>query len=88
MPTSVVTGAAGFVGSNLVERLLKTGHTVRGVDDFTTGRSRNLDPVRANAAFTLHERDIVEDDLTDVLEDAAYRFHQAAVPSVPRTTIL
>lgn len=85
MPTSVVTGAAGFIGSNLVRELLNRDHEVRGIDNFQTGRRENLDGVRENDAFTLYERDLATDDVGDALSDAEYIFHQAAVPSVPRS---
>lgn len=85
MPTSVVTGAAGFVGSNLVSELLDRGHAIRGIDNFQTGRRENLDEAVDRDGFELFERDIARDDLGDPLEGADYVFHQAAVPSVPRS---
>jgi nucleoside-diphosphate-sugar epimerase len=85
MPISVVTGAGGFVGSNLVDRLLDEGHTVRGLDNFSTGRRDTLSQARGRDGFTLYERDIVTDDCQAVFDGATYVFHQAAVPSVPRS---
>jgi len=85
MTTAVVTGAAGFIGSNLVRRLLSDGHEVRGIDDFSTGRRENVEPFESRSDFSLHELDLAERTPTDVLSDADYVFHQAAVPSVPRS---
>ena len=48
-----VTGAAGFIGSNLVDRLLAEGHTVTGFDNFSTGMRRFLEGARANPRFRL-----------------------------------
>lgn len=85
MTIAVVTGAAGFIGSNLVGALLEQGHVVRGVDDFSTGRQVTLEGIRDTDDFTLYEHDIARDDLDDVLEGADTVFHQAAIPSVPRS---
>ncbi len=79
--TVLVTGGAGFIGSQLVDRLLLAGETVRALDDFSTGRRENLDP-RAE----LCQGDIADEELvrkavtgTDVV------FHQAALTSVARS---
>jgi len=86
MPTALVTGVAGFIGSNLADTLLAHGYEVRGVDNFATGRERNLDPLSANGDFTFHEIDIRDGEaITDVSDGVDYVFHQAAVPSVPRS---
>ena len=86
----VVTGGAGFIGSNIAERLLKEGRTVRVVDDFSSGKRQNLEAARAAAggAGTL---EVMEGNLADAdfarraVSGAAYVLHQAAVPSVPRS---
>lgn len=57
---ALVTGAAGFLGSHLCDALLAEGHTVVGVDNFCTGRSRNLDHLRNEPHFNLLEQDICE----------------------------
>jgi dTDP-glucose 4,6-dehydratase len=55
-----VTGAAGFLGSHLCDALLADGHTVVGVDNFCTGRWRNIDHLRNEPRFTLLEKDICD----------------------------
>ncbi|MDE2199963.1 MAG: NAD-dependent epimerase/dehydratase family protein [Rhodospirillales bacterium] len=81
MALYVVTGAAGFIGSHLVDALLAAGHAVRGVDDFSTGRPENLDSrsqiIRADVADPLAMR--------RALQGAAGCFHLAAIASVART---
>lgn len=85
----MVTGAAGFIGSNLVERLLSDGHAVRAFDNFATGRRVNLEEaVAADAAsrFTLIEGDVRDQDaLAKAVDGADYVLHQAALPSVQRS---
>jgi len=86
MPTALVTGVAGFIGSNLADALLDRGYTVRGIDNFTTGRKQNLTAIGESDAFTFHEADIRDaDTLQSITEGVDYIFHQAAVPSVPRS---
>jgi UDP-glucose 4-epimerase len=58
---SFVTGAGGFIGSSLVDRLLRDGHTVCGYDNFSTGQRRFLDDARKAAAFTLVEADLLDE---------------------------
>ncbi|MEJ5365977.1 MAG: NAD-dependent epimerase/dehydratase family protein [Desulfosoma sp.] len=83
----LVTGAAGFVGSHLCEKLLALGHTVVGVDNFFSGRRENLDSFSAHPRFFFHERSIVEPDLLEELHAAHGPldtvFHLAAIVSVP-----
>jgi UDP-glucose 4-epimerase len=65
MARMLVTGAAGFIGSHLVDRLLGLGHDVVGVDDLSTGREENLRAARASgSAFDFHRLDIATDDLS------------------------
>lgn len=87
----LVTGAAGFIGSALVERLLDLGQTVVGVDNFITGHKRNLDDVLAiNPDERLQFR-FIEGDLrdpavaADAVKDVDIVLHQAALGSVPRS---
>lgn len=88
--TYVVTGGAGFIGSHLVERLLRDGHSVRLVDNFLTGKRDNITHLQAderlNARLTVHETSITDKTaLEPVFEGVDYVFHQAALPSVPRS---
>ena len=86
----VVTGAAGFIGSNLVEKLLSLGRRVVGVDNFSTGRRENIDAALAGldpkdrSRFSLIEGDIRSFDLcADACESASVVLHHAALISVP-----
>jgi nucleoside-diphosphate-sugar epimerase len=86
MSTALVTGAAGFIGSNLSAALLDQGYAVRGVDNFATGRGKNVARLRGSEEFAFHEADIREQEtIAELMEDVKYVFHQAAVPSVPRS---
>jgi Nucleoside-diphosphate-sugar epimerases len=86
MPTGLVTGVAGFIGSNLTTELLDRGYTVRGIDNFETGRKSNIKSLNDNDEFTFHEGDIRDTDLlAELVDDVDLLFHQAAVPSVPRS---
>lgn len=86
MPTALVTGVAGFIGSSLAADLLDRGYTVRGIDNFATGRRRNLDPLVDDSDFSFAEVDIRDaEGVAEVIDGAEYVFHQAAVPSVPRS---
>ena len=79
----LVTGGAGFIGSHIVDRLLSDGHSVRVLDDFSTGKRENLPPHR--------ELEIVTGDVGDfagalqAMQGVELVFHEAAVASVPRT---
>ncbi len=78
----VVTGAAGFIGSHLCERLLADGHQVTGLDSFTDYYSRdlkerNLEAPRQHRNFTFEELDLVEDDFSRATADASVVFHLA-----------
>jgi UDP-N-acetylglucosamine 4-epimerase len=90
--TWLVTGVAGFIGSNLLETLLKLDQRVVGLDNFATGHQRNLDEVRTLvtpgqwARFTFIEGDIRElDDCRRACEGVDHVLHQAALGSVPRS---
>jgi len=86
MANVLVTGGAGFIGSNLTEELLKRGHLVRVLDDFSTGKRENL---IFNKGYPSLE--IVEGDIRDLstcqkaVQGMEYVFHQGALPSVQRS---
>ena len=84
---ALVTGAAGFIGSTLVDRLIADGHTVIGVDDLSSGRMGNLDRARSNDAFAFVEADIVTADLIGLLAEAKPEvvYHLAAQIDVRRS---
>ncbi|MDI3313534.1 MAG: GDP-mannose 4,6-dehydratase [Mycobacterium sp.] len=84
---ALVTGAAGFIGSTLVDRLLADGHWVAGLDNFATGRASNLEHLAGTPRFVFVEADIVTADLRAILDQ--YRpevvFHLAAQIDVRRS---
>ena len=90
--TWLVTGVAGFIGSNLLETLLKLNQHVVGLDNFATGHQRNLDEVQSLVTpeqwprFKFIKGDIREiDDCRSACAGVEYVLHQAALGSVPRS---
>ncbi len=82
----LVTGAAGFIGSNLVEALLKRGHKVRGLDDLSTGKQENVDLFINDPNYTFIKGDIKDlDTCMKATEGVTYVLNQAAWGSVPRS---
>jgi len=82
----LVTGGAGFIGSNIVKKLLESNNYVRVVDDFSTGKKENVEEFLDNKNFELIEGDI--SDLTmakKIIKNIDFIFHEAAIPSVPRS---
>lgn len=84
MAKFLVTGGSGFIGSNMVIELLKRGHEVRVLDNFSTGRRQNLN-------FYLDKIELIEGDLRSAgivqksVKGVDYILHQGALPSVPRS---
>ena len=83
-PLALVTGGAGFIGSNLADELIRQGARVRIMDNFATGFRENLDEIEGDFDF-------IEGDITDptavrkAIKGCQTVFHQAALPSVPRS---
>lgn len=84
MSNYLVTGGAGFIGSNIVEELVRHGHSVRVLDNFATGRRENVAPF-------LDKIDLIDGDIRDeeacrcAVDGIDYVLHQAAMVSVPRS---
>lgn len=86
MSKILITGGAGFIGSNLVEHFLGKGHQVVVLDNFATGHRYNLVQHSENTNFTLIEGDIRNNaDCQKAVEGMDYVLHQAALGSVPRS---
>lgn len=90
--TWLITGVAGFIGSNLLEKLLLLGQAVVGLDNFATGKRANLDEVRALVSTAQWSRfKFIEGDICDLkacreaCAGVDYVLHQAALGSVPRS---
>ena len=84
MATYLVTGGAGFIGSNIVRELLARGDHVRVLDNFATGRRKNIEEIMGR--IDLHVSDIQDlETIGAAFEGVDYVLHQAALPSVPRS---
>jgi UDP-glucuronate decarboxylase len=83
---AVVAGAAGFIGSHLVDRLLSEGYHVIGVDNFLSGRRENIAHLAENPAFTFIEADVITDpqEYLPELKNLEVVFHLASPASPPR----
>lgn len=81
----IVTGGAGFIGSHLVERLIRDGHSVRVVDNLATGSMNNLAHL-PSGSYEFFETSIADlAALREIFKGADIVFHEAALPSVPRS---
>ena len=80
----LITGGAGFIGSNIAKRLVRDGESVRVIDNFSTGKRNNIDEIKDKI-------DLIEGDIRDTesvlkaVKDVDFIIHQAALPSVPRS---
>lgn len=82
----LVTGGAGFIGSNLCEAILNMGYTVRCLDNLSTGKYENIEPLISNPKFTFIKGDIRElDTCLEATKGVDYVLNQAAWGSVPRS---
>jgi UDP-N-acetylglucosamine 4-epimerase len=85
MAVYAVTGGAGFIGSHIVEELLRRNETVKIIDNFSTGKRENIE--------RFHNAEMIETDiskspnLAQILKGVDYVIHQAAIPSVPKSII-
>ena len=86
---TLVTGAAGFIGSTLVDRLLADGHSVVGVDDLSSGRPENIVAAEQHDAFEFAKADIVSADLNGLLAETRPEvvFHLAAQIDVRKSVV-
>ena len=86
MPKYLVTGVAGFIGSAIARALLARGESVRGLDDFSTGKWENIAEIAGDLDF--REITILDPQgLAAACRDVEYVFHEAAIPSVPKSII-
>ena len=82
----LVTGGAGFIGSNLCEAILEMGYTVRCLDDLSTGKQENVDLFVDNPNYTFIKGDIRDlDTCMNACKGVDYVLNQAAWGSVPRS---
>lgn len=82
----LVTGGAGFIGSNLAEALLNMGYSVRCLDNLSTGKKENVEFLEGKANFEFIKGDICDfDSCVEACKDVDYVLHQAALGSVPRS---
>src|SRR5690554_2300317 len=82
----LITGGAGFIGSNLTEYFLNKGYFVRCLDDFSTGYKHNIEEFVSNSNYELLEGDIRDlETCKQAVKGMDYVLHQAALGSVPRS---
>ena len=84
MAKYLVTGAAGFIGSSIVRALIDRGESVRGIDNFATGKRENIEELKGKLDF--REASILDEAaVADACKGIDYVFHEAALPSVPKS---
>ena len=84
MPTILVTGIAGFIGSSIARALLAEGAHVRGIDNLATGSMGNIEEILSRIDF--RKADILDrKEIDDASKGVDYVFHEAAIPSVPKS---
>lgn len=84
MANYLITGMAGFIGSSLAHALLQEGHSVRGIDNLSTGKLENLAAIKDKVDF--RKADLLDlDAMHDACRDMDFVLHQAALASVPRS---
>jgi nucleoside-diphosphate-sugar epimerase len=83
LKSALVSGAAGFVGSHLVDRLLEEGFAIVGVDNFITGKEENLNSAKSNSKFSFLDLDVVS-EIPDLGMKFDYIFHAASPASPPK----
>lgn len=83
MKSALVSGAAGFIGSHLVDHLLEEGFAVVGVDNFITGKEENLNAAKSNSKFSFLDLDVVS-EIPDLGMKFDYIFHAASPASPPK----
>jgi len=86
MALHLVTGIAGFIGSSIARALLEQGEQVRGIDNFATGKRENLTEIAKRIDF--READLLDlDAMHSACKGVDFVFHQAAIPSVPKSVL-
>lgn len=90
MSSVLVTGGAGFIGSNLCRSLLTAGHTVEAVDNFITGTRENIETLAGLPNFSFHELDITDSGFSEVFSDRKFDliYHLACPTGVPNLVTL
>ncbi len=86
MATYLITGIAGFIGSALARAVLAQGDQVRGIDNFSTGKHKNVSEIRER--IDLREADLLDlNAVQTACRGVEYVLHEAAIPSVPRSVL-
>jgi len=86
MALYLITGVAGFIGSSLARAVLAQGDAVRGIDNFSTGKGENIAEILGTIDF--READLLNlDALHEACQGVDYVFHEAAIPSVPKSVL-